>query len=68
MESTDSRVDRRREILGLQSVGNTLVTLVVTVGSVLPGFVRYLAAPFKDDGCGESTIKSQETVATFFEI
>ena len=44
-------VGRRQGILGLQYLSNYLVYLIIDVVGHLPGFVKYLAAFFKEDGC-----------------
>ena len=44
-------VDLRQGILGLQCLSRILVYLIIDVVGHLPGFVKYLAAFFKEDGC-----------------
>ena len=49
--STRSKVDRRQEISDLQALSTCLSALMIHITGHLPGFVRYLAAPFREDGC-----------------
>ena len=44
-------VGLRRGILGLQWLSKILVYLIIDVVGHSPGFVKYLAAFFKEDGC-----------------
>ena len=49
--STGSKVDRRQGISGLESLRTSLMLFMIRVEGHSPGFAKYLAAPFKEDGC-----------------
>ena len=52
-------VGRRQGISGLQCLSKFLVFLIIGVVGHLPGFVKYLAAFFKEDGCGDVSNRQQ---------
>ena len=52
-------VGRRQGISGLQCLSKSLVYLTIDVVGLLPGFVKYLAAFFKEDGCGDVSNRQQ---------
>ena len=70
--STRSKVDRRQERSGLKALSTCLSALMIHITGHLPGFVRYLAAPFRKDGCNSVShrrpaIRHLVLVLTFLE-
>ena len=61
-ESTGWKADRRQEILSLEALRTCSGALMIYIVDHLPGFVRYLAVVFKEDGCDGSVIADQQRV------